>query len=275
MNNLYLCKRMFVNCDNHNCDRAHSQDELKIHNCIYDKTCKNTKCPFIHSEDEYISNMEYYERMLKYINPYNSYKTTLCRYLNKGCKFENCRKAHNEDELKITECDCFRDNCPFYHNYRDENITKTEYYNRMANFCKITDNNNKNLLCRYIHLECKRPNCPYAHCIDELEVHTCIFKTCKTKNCPFVHNDEKITKTQYFDRILKYIQPFDAKTIICSEHFKICKNKNCKYAHSQIELKQIKCIRNNCKKEKCPFVHDIKITMNDYYNKMIKSIFPN
>lgn len=269
----YLCKRMFVNCDKNNCNRSHSQNELKIHNCIYNETCKNTRCPFIHTNDDYISDDDYYKRMLNYINPYDSYKTTLCRYLNKGCKFENCRKAHNENELRITECDCFRDNCPYYHNYRDKNITKTKYYNRMVEFCKITENNDKNLLCRYINLNCKRQSCPYAHNIDELKVHKCIFKICKTANCPFLHNDENITKKQYYHRILKYIKPFETKTILCSD--KLCKTINCKYAHSREELKQTNCIRKKCKKENCPFIHDVKITITEYYNKMIKSILPN
>ena len=277
MNTQYLCKKMFVYCDRDNCNRAHSQDELKIHNCIYDKTCKNTRCPFIHSNDEFISNDDYYKRMLKYINPYDSYKTSVCRYTNKGCKIENCRKDHNEEELKIAECDCFRKECPFYHESRDININKKEYYQRMVNFCKITKNNDKNILCRYINLECRRPNCPYAHNIEELEVHKCIFKTCKTKNCPFLHNDEKIEKIQYFNRMLIYSKQFESKTICCDN--KNCKIKNCKYAHSEHELKQIPCIRENCKKENCPFVHNLKTDKNVYYNNMLKSIlnyvFPN
>jgi len=277
MDNQYLCKKMFIECNRHNCNRAHSQDELKIHFCIYDKDCKNNKCPFIHSGDEFISNNDYYKRMLNYINPYSSYKTSICRYIDKGCKFENCRKAHNEEELKITECDCFRKECPFYHEPRDMNISKKEYYQRMVEFCKITKNNDKNLLCRYINLGCKRPNCPYAHNIEELEVHKCIFKTCKKENCPFLHNDEKIEKIQYFNRILKYIRPFEDKTICCEN--KTCKKENCKYAHSEHELKQIHCIRDKCKKENCPFIHLHKIDKKIYYNKMLKSIldsvFPN
>jgi hypothetical protein len=269
----YLCKRMFVNCNIHECKRAHSQNELKIHKCIYDTTCKNSRCPFIHTNDENISNDEYYKRMLKYINPYDSYKTTVCRYTIKGCNFENCRKAHNKEELRITKCDCFRDNCPFYHDDRDENITIDKYYNRMIEFCKITDNNDKKILCRYIDLGCKRPNCPYSHSIEELEMHKCIFKICKTRNCPFIHNNEKITKIQYFNRMLKYIKPFETRTILCDDLN--CKNKNCKYAHSKEELKQIDCIRKNCKKENCPFIHSFKINISDYYNKMLKSIFPN
>lgn len=268
----YLCKKMLINCNTRECKRAHSQDELKIHKCIYNTTCKNTRCPFIHTNDEIISDEEYYKRMLKYINPYDSYKTTICRYTNNGCNLQNCRKAHVKEELRITECDCFRDNCPFYHKNRDENITINEYYNRMVNFCNLTDKNDKKLLCRYINLECKRPNCPYSHSMNELEVHKCIFKICKTRNCPFIHDKEEITKLQYFNRMIDYIKPFEKKTILCEKN---CKNIKCNYAHSSDELKQIQCIRKNCKKENCPFVHDIKINMNEYYNKMLKTIFPN
>lgn len=270
-----LCKKMNIYCNRENCDRSHSIDELVISNCIYDEKCKNLeKCPFVHKFDLPINKDEYFKRMFRYINPYSTFKTTICRYSEKGCKIENCRKAHNEKELKITECDCFRENCVFYHKNKDENITKQEYYKRMENWLKIFEKPNKKFLCRYINIGCNRPNCQYAHDIKDLYVHKCIFDDCYSK-CVFLHRNETIDKHEYFERMLNFIQPFKENSILCN--LKQCNKQKCKYAHNKNELLLTNCNRGSlCKYKNCPFYHPNENFSKDlYYERMILVKYPN
>lgn len=270
-----LCKKMNINCKDINCLRSHSFDELIVTKCIYDTKCKNHRCPFIHSNDSPITKEKYYNRMYEYINPYDSYKTSICRYYKIGCKVKDCRKAHSIDELNISECDCYRDDCTFYHKYRDENITKEEYFERMKNWSKIFDKSDKKLLCRYINIGCKRTDCPYAHSIKDLKVHKCIFSDCKN-TCVFLHKDETIDKQEYFERMLHHIQPFKPNTILCSDK-EYCTESNCKYAHNYSNLIVSECVRgNSCKKHCCPFKHPYEnLSKTIYYNRMVISKFPN
>lgn len=273
-----LCKKMNINCNDLNCLRSHSFDELVVTNCLYDTKCKNHRCPFVHSNNLPITKEEYYNRMYDYINPYVSYKTSICRFYNIGCKIENCRKAHSVDELVLSECDCYRDNCFFYHKYRDQNITKQEYFDRMKTCTKLINKTNKNSLCRYINIGCQRNDCPYAHSINELNAHECIFSNCKSK-CVYLHKNETIDKQEYFERMLKHIEPFIPKSVICFKNLnsKNCNDLKCKYAHNYSELIITNCIRGkSCKKHCCPFKHpDEILSKNVYYNRMVTSKYPN
>jgi hypothetical protein len=273
-----LCKKMNVNCDIDNCPRSHSINELVLENCYYNENCKKQNCPYIHPYDSPITKVQYFDRMYKYINPYQSFKSSICRYYDIGCKIENCRKAHSIDELQITECDCYKIDCYFYHKNRDENISKKDYFNRMKVFIKTIEKEDNKLLCRYINIGCQREDCPYAHNINELKVHNCIFNNCKNfkqNKCVFLHKNETIDKIEYFERMLKHIQPFEKNNILCNKIN--CKNINCKYSHSYSDLIIPNCIReSNCKKHCCPFIHPHEnLTKKVYYNRMLTSKFPN
>ena len=204
---------------------------------------------------------------------YQTHKTTICRYIDIGCKIEKCRKAHSLEELSFSNCDCSRENCPFFHSQRDKHISKKEYFERMKNSIKILDKSNKHLLCRYIIIGCQRENCPYAHDIHELVVKKCIFSNCRS-NCVYVHENETINKIQYFNKIIDFIKPFKPKSILC--RLKSC-NSNCRYAHSYNEFIVIDCIRgNNCKKHCCPFRHPFEqLDKLTYYNRMNCAMYPN
>ena len=269
-----LCKKMNIYTCNESCKRSHNIDELIIDSCIYGIKCKNSKCPFIHPGDNHITKEEYFQRMYKYISPYENEFTTICRYIDIGCKIEKCRKAHSIQQLKISECDCYRDNCPFYHNSRDCNITKEEYFQRMKDFTITLNKSNKNMLCRYVNIGCQRNDCPYAHNINELEIKKCIFSNCKS-NCVFLHKNEIFNLQQYYKRMLEYIEPIKPKTVLC--HLEKCNNYNCKYAHSYEELIISNCIRGiKCKKHCCPFKHpNENFDKNVYYKRMLHSMYPN
>jgi hypothetical protein len=269
-----LCKKMNLQCCKNDCNRSHSIDELIITNCHHGDQCKNCKCPFVHPFDSPITKQKYYHRMYDYISPYESNKTTVCRYYEIGCKIEKCKKAHNIKELTISNCDCFRDECPFYHQNRDKNITKQEYFDRIKSWVKTLKKSDKNLICRYINIGCQRADCPYAHNIRELNVHNCIFKDCKSY-CVFLHNGETIDKQEYFDRMLDYIKPILPKTVLC--YNSNCKYNKCLYAHSYNDLIITECIRGNkCKKHCCPFKHPQEfLNKNTYYNRMKIARFPN
>ena len=270
-----LCKKMNTDCNDINCPRSHSVEELIITNCIHGYNCKKQNCPYVHPYDKNLTKKEYFERMYNYISPYESYKTSICRYYKLGCKIQNCRKAHSSNELVISKCDCYREEeCSFYHENRDKNITREQYFDRMKTFSKIIKKSDKNLLCRYINIGCQRKDCPYAHSIDELTVHKCIFKNCK-KGCIFIHNNENINKKEYFERMLKHIQPFKPKNILC--HIKNCDNYKCKYAHDYSDVNIPNCIRENlCKKHCCPFIHPSEnLSKTVYYNRMLISKYPN
>jgi hypothetical protein len=269
-----LCKKMNINCCDDTCQRSHSIDELHISNCNNGIKCKNIKCPFIHPYDKPITKEEYYKKMYEYIDPYNSDKTSVCRYYEIGCKIEKCRKAHSVNEIKISKCDCFRLECPFYHENRDQNISKQEYFDRMKLHVKIIKKSNKHMICRYIDIGCQRNDCPYAHNIKELQIHKCIFSNCKL-NCIYLHNNEDITKQEYFNRMVKYIQPFESNNILC--HKNICNDIKCKYAHNYKEFIVTDCIRGiKCKKHCCPFKHSFEnFDKNVYFNRMLVSVYPN
>ena len=273
-----LCKKMNINCNIINCPRSHYIDELEIVNCYHNENCKKQNCPYIHPYDEPVTKVQYFDRMYKYINPYQSFKTSICRYYEIGCKIENCRKAHSVDELQITECDCYKSNCYFYHKNRDEGISKQNYFNRMKNYIKIIEKEDKKLLCRYINIGCQREDCPYAHNIKELKIYKCMFINCinyKQNKCVFLHENENFYINEYFERMLKFIQPFEKNNILC--HKNNCKDKNCNYSHSYSELIVPNCIRGtNCKKHCCPFIHPQEnLTKNVYYSRMLTSKFPN
>lgn len=267
-----LCKKINLKCSN-DCKKAHSCDELLISKCKNDKFCEKLKCPFIHTDDPNITKEEYYKRMYDYISPYETTNTSICRYIYTGCKIDNCRKAHSVKELVLSKCDCFRSNCIFYHEERDKNLTKEEYFERMKTFLKILKKSDKNLLCRYINIGCQRKDCPYAHNIDELNIHKCIFKNCKS-SCVYLH-EEVVNKFDYFQKMLKYIEPLQPKTVLC--HLKNCENINCNYAHSFKELILTYCVRGiKCKKHCCPFKHPHEnLNKTVYYERMVKSLYPN
>lgn len=267
-----LCKKMNLNCCNDSCKKAHSQNELLISNCKKDIFCENIKCPFIHT-NEHLSHEQYYKRMYNYISPYETKNTSICRYIDVGCKIDKCRKAHSIEELVISKCNCFRINCPFFHEDRDIQLTKSDYFERLKNFVQVLKKSDKNLLCRYINIGCQRNDCPYAHNIEQLNIHKCIFKNCKS-NCVYLH-DELINKQNYFQNMLKYIEPLKPKTVLC--HFKNCKNINCNYAHSYNELIISDCVRGiKCKKHCCPFKHpNENLNKKIYYERMLKSLYPN
>jgi len=268
-----LCKKMnLYNC-NSDCNRAHNIDELVITDCYHGNECKMNKCPFMHP-DEIISKQNYYERMYRYILPYESQYTSVCRYIDIGCKIEKCRKAHSVDELIISKCDCFKlDNCPFYHEFRDKNMNKEQYFLRMKSCLKTLNKSNKDLLCRYINIGCRRNNCPYAHNIEELNIHKCIFTDCKS-NCVFLHNNEIMSKEEYFERMLKFIVPMKPYSVIC--HKNKC-NKRCLYAHTFQQFIVTPCIRDiKCKKHCCPFKHpDEDFDKEVYYKRMSYTHYPN
>jgi hypothetical protein len=268
-----LCKKMNLQCCDESCKRSHSKDELIMVQCHYGINCNNVKCLFLHPND-IVTKDEYYQKMYNYISPYETDFTTICRYSDIGCKIERCRKAHSINELKISDCDCYRDNCTFYHKERDFNITTEEYYTRMKNSIITLNKTNKTKLCRYINIGCQRDDCPYAHSIRELKVKHCLFNNC-TSNCVFLHINETIDKQEYFERMLKHISPLKPKTVIC--HYKNCKDSNCKFAHSYDRLIISNCIRNNkCKKHCCPFRHPNENFNKDiYYKRMLHSLHPN
>ena len=269
-----LCKKMNIyNCDD-NCKKAHTIDELEFSECFQGSKCINTNCPFIHPNDKIITKQEYFERIYNYILPYESNYTSICRYSDIGCKIEFCRKAHNINELIISHCNCIRKDCPFFHKYRDDDITKEEYFERMKNWVKIIKKSNKTMLCRYINIGCQRINCPYAHNIDELNIHQCIFKNCKN-NCVFLHTYENINKQEYFNRMLSFIEPIKPLTVLC--YYKNCKNNKCLYSHSFEEFKISSCIRQDkCKKHCCPFKHPNEhLDKKTYYQRMLHALFPN
>ena len=212
--------------------------------------------------------------MYDYISPYVSLYTSVCRYTDIGCKIEKCRKAHSIDELIMSNCDCVKLDCPFYHQKRDENITKEQYFIRMKSWVKTLKKSNKNLLCRYINIGCRRIDCPYAHNIEELNVHKCIFNNCKSK-CIFLHENETINKQEYYKRMLNFIIPIKPYTVLCC--YKNCNIKNCLYAHSYEQFVESDCIRSiNCKKHCCPFKHSFEnFDKNVYFNRMLVSVYPN
>jgi len=268
-----LCKKMNLqNCDQ-DCPRSHNIEQLKIINCIHAGNCINDKCPYKHP-NELLSKQQYYDRMYNYVKPYISAYTSICRYIDIGCKIDKCRKAHSIDELVMSECDCYRNECPFFHSNRDENITKEYYFTRMKKWNKTLNKSNKNMLCRYIEIGCQRNDCPYAHSIRELNIHKCIFKNCKS-SCIFLHCNETIDKQQYFDRILKYILPIKPFTVVC--HNDNCKDNECLFAHSFEEFIISDCIRGNkCKKHCCPFKHpNENYDKKTYYERMMYSMHPN
>ena len=268
-----LCKKINLQNCNKECSRAHNINELEIINCHYETKCKILNCPFLHPCDN-ISKQEYYERIYNYISPYQTEYTSICRYIDIGCKIEKCRKAHSIEELNISNCDCFRTNCPFFHDIRDKNITKEQYFMRMKSWIKTLKKTNKDLLCRYINIGCRRINCPYAHNIDELNIHKCIFSNCKS-TCIFLHSDETISKKEYFNRMLKYISPIKPYTVICNKNN--CNYDNCMYAHTFEQFIVTSCIRGNeCKKHCCPFKHpDENLDKNIYYKRMLYASYPN
>lgn len=268
-----LCKKMNIKNCKETCERAHSLNELEIINCHNQDNCYNKNCPFLHP-NETITDQEYFNRMYKYISPYETNYTSVCRYCDIGCKIEKCRKAHSIDELVISDCDCFRTDCPFFHKQRDEHISKEQYFLRLKSWVKTIKKSNKSMLCRYINIGCQRTECPYAHNIRELKIHKCIFNNCKL-NCIFLHNDETIDKQEYFERMLNFIEPIKPKTVLC--HNKHCKDNKCLYAHSFEEYKISDCIRGSkCKKHCCPFRHPKEnIDKNTYYQRMLYSLHPN
>ena len=268
-----LCKKMnLYNCNSY-CLRSHNIDELEVIDCHYGNECKMNKCPFMHPKDN-ITKQNYYKRMYEYILPYETEYTSVCRYTDIGCKIEKCRKAHSADKLIISKCDCFKLlNCPFYHENRDKNITKEQYFIRMKNWVKTLKKSNKELLCRYINIGCRRNNCPYAHNIKELNIHKCIFTNCKS-DCVFLHNNETIGKQEYFERMLKFILPIKPFSVLCEK--KNCNNK-CMYAHTFEEFLVTSCIRGiKCKKHCCPFKHPGEnLDKDTYYNRMSYAHYPN
>ena len=271
--NYLLCKKMNLNNCDENCERSHSIEQLEMIDCFYEMKCKKTDCPYIHPNDDYITKEQYFIRMYNYILPYESDFTSICRYSDIGCKIEKCRKAHSVDELIVSNCNCFRSECPFYHKQRDEHITKEEYFLRMKSWVKTITKSNKKMLCRYINIGCQRSDCPYAHNIRELKVHKCIFNYCKS-NCIFLHN-ETIDKQEYFERMLKFIEPISPKTVLC--YYKKCHNDKCLYAHSFDEYKVSQCVRGNkCKKHCCPFKHpNENLDKKTYYQRMLRALHPN
>lgn len=277
MNKNLLCKKMNLHTCDERCPRSHSMEELPVVCCIDGINCSNYKyktCPFIHPGDVLITKEDYYKRMYQFIAPYETDKKTVCRFVDIGCRISKCRKAHSVKELNISICDCYRKNCPFYHKQRDECLTKEEYYERLKSWVQTPNKLNKNMLCRYVDIGCRREDCPYAHNIQELIVHTCIFTDCK-KNCVFMHRNETIDKYEYYERVYHYTQPLKPRTVLCDN--KYCKDIKCKYAHSFNEFKVSDCIRENrCKKHCCPFKHpDDCLDKQVYYQRMKYSLFPN
>ena len=160
-----LCKRMNLKKCPETCNRAHNINELEISICNKGANCNNTKCPFVHSHQEFnlVNKQNYYEQMYKYTNPYETDRTAVCRYSSIGCKIVKCRKAHTVNELRITECDCFRNNCPFYHIERDAHITKQQYFERMKQHQNVISKSSNEMLCRYVDIGCQRLDCPYEN----------------------------------------------------------------------------------------------------------------
>lgn len=270
-----LCKKMNINTCKKTCERAHSISELEIINCYKGIKCSNVKCPFIHPGDVPVTDEEYFKKIYNYILPYESNYTSICRYCDIGCKIEMCRKAHSIEQLVFSECDCFSSDCPFFHKQRDEYISKKQYFLRMKSWVKTMKKSNKNMLCRYIDIGCQRIECPYSHDIKELNIHKCIFNNCKS-NCVFLHNYETIDKDEYFERMLKFIEPIKSKTVLC--HNKQCNDNKCLYAHSFDEYKISYCIRGiKCKKHCCPFKHPNENNLDKkiYYERMLCSLHPN
>ena len=269
-----LCKKMNIKNCKSDCTRAHTINELEQIYCVHGINCNKNICPYVHPNELNINKQEYFDRMYNYISPYISAYTSVCRYCEIGCKIIKCRKAHSVEELVISECDCFRNDCPFYHENRDKNITNEQYFIRMKSWVKTLKKSNKNLLCRYINIDCQRKDCPYAHNISELNIHKCIFNNCKS-TCVFLHKYETIDKQEYYERILKFIEPIKPYTVLCDN--KNCKNKNCLYAHSYEQFTVSECIRGiKCKKHCCPFKHsDENLNKNTYYERMRYALYPN
>lgn len=270
-----LCKNMNIKNCKSDCPRSHNIYELEQIDCFNGINCKNINCPYIHPNEINITKQQYFDRMYNYISPYVNLYTTICRYSEIGCKITKCTKAHSIDELILSNCDCFRSDCPFYHEKRDKNITKQQYFTRMKSWVKILKNSNKKLLCRYINIGCQRINCPYAHNIDELNMHKCIFKNCNSETCIFLHEYEKINTEEYYNRMLNFISPIKPYTVLC--HYDKCNNKNCLYAHSYEQFVVSNCIRQSkCKKHCCPFKHPNEyLNKKTYYERMGYSLYPN
>jgi hypothetical protein len=255
---------------------AHSKEELQITYCPKNTQCETKNiCPFLHTNDHHVNIDQYYERMYHYVRPYESVKVTLCKYLHKGCIFQNCRKAHNEEELQFNVCLCQNSTCYFYHPERDTSITKQQYYQRMLDRMQIFDENNNKYICRYYDIGCRRVNCTYAHSVQELQVHKCLFKTCRSETCMFIHRNDCLTKEQYFLRMLQHSHPLPPKSIVCDRLAK-CNQQKCLYAHSVDEIVITNCIRGNkCKKNNCPFQHPfLQLSKQQYFLKIIKEKLP-
>lgn len=271
-----LCKRMNLKKCPETCNRAHNINELEISICNKGANCNNTKCPFVHSHQEFnlVNKQNYYKQMYKYTNPYETDRTSVCRYSSIGCKIVKCRKAHTINELRITECDCFRNNCPFYHIERDAHITKQEYFERMKQHQNVISKSSNEMLCRYVDIGCQRLDCPYAHSSEDLIVHKCIFSNCKS-NCVFMHPDEHISKQEYYERMKNYVVPLKPLTVIC--HDNNCLDDKCMFAHSFDEFRVSYCVRGDkCKKHCCPFAHPSENLSDDvYYQRMLNSMHPN
>lgn len=278
-NNLknFLCMKLHLGICDEKCQRAHNIQELNISLCYNGSNCNNNKCPFVHSQQELlnIDKQQYYERMYNYVKPYDTNKTSVCRYSQIGCRIDKCNKAHNSNEIRFSECECSRHDCVFYHRNRDADISKEEYFARMKDYKNIIIKNKHEMLCRYINIGCQREDCPYAHSIDQLKIHKCIFKECKNTKCIFYHDNNNIDKQEYYNRMLEHIIPLKPKTVICYNN--LCNGKNCKHAHSLSEFVVSNCVRGNkCKKHCCPFKHpNDKVDKSVFYNRMLYALHPN
>lgn len=270
--NTLLCKKMNLRTCDETCKRSHSLEQLQIVGCIYGNNCEDKKyktCPFMHPDEISITNEQYYTKMYQFVAPYEINKTRVCSRIL--CDDKSCEKAHNVEQLIVVKCDCYRKYCLLYHEERDINITKEEYFKRMNNNEKL-NNTSKNILCRYIEIGCRRKDCPYAHTIDELEVIKCMRRNCK---CDLFHSDQNIIKSEYYKSRYIYSEQLKPFTIMCEK--KNCNDKKCLYAHSFKQFVVSKCVRQNrCKKLSCPFKHpEQKQDKYFFYQKMIKSHLPN
>jgi hypothetical protein len=202
VNKKIVCKYIEVGCRINGCTKAHTVKELEITKC----NCYRKSCPFLHERDENMSREEYFKRMINFVQPANMFnKNMLCRYIDIGCRINNCPYSHNIDELimhKCTNVNCKLSRCMFLHN--DEVIKKSEYFTRIYKFTETLKIGT--VVCQDKY--CKDRKCKYAHSLNEFVVSNCVRENrCKKSSCPFKHPGENLEKYEFYKRMQRSFYP--------------------------------------------------------------------